>query len=75
MKTFGDKKMSEKLYWEYNFRTQETEFVSGKEFLKRLLPLIQEPIEAMEEFDGDLLMSDFQKLRQAYYKIINALED
>ena len=75
MKTFGDKKMSDKLYWEYNFKEKKAELVSGREFLERLLPLIQEPIEAMEMFDGDLLMSDFQKLRQAYNKIRSALED
>jgi hypothetical protein len=67
--------MSEKLYWEYNFKEQKAELVSGKEFLERLLPLIQEPIEAMEMFDGDLMMSDFQKLRQAYNKIRSALEE
>jgi len=64
-----------KIRWNYNYKTNEIEYLPIEEFLKHLLPLVQEPIEAMEEFDGDLLMSDFQKLRQAFYKIQNAIED
>jgi len=64
-----------KIRWNYNFKTNEIEYLSFEEFLKHLLPLVEEPIEAMEEFDGDLLMSDFQKLKQALYKIQNAIRD
>ena len=67
--------MTKKIRWDYNYKEDKIKFVTTEEFLELLLPLVQEPIESMEEFDGDLLMSDFQKLKQAMYKIQNALRE
>ena len=67
--------MTKKIRWDYNYKEDKIKFVTTEEFLELLLPLVQEPIESMEELDGDLLMSDFQKLKQAMYKIQNALRE
>lgn len=63
-----------KLYWGYNHKKQEREYITGEEFIRRLEPLITDPVESMWEMDGDMLMSDYQKLCTAKCRIRNAIE-
>jgi hypothetical protein len=45
--------------WNYN------EEITAEEFIKRLIPLVCDPVETMQDCDGDLLMSEFSKLLDA----------
>ena len=45
--------------WNYN------EEITAEEFIKRLIPLVCDPVEAMEDGEGDLLLSEFFKLCEA----------
>jgi hypothetical protein len=49
------------------------EKVSVPEFLRRLDNLLGSPINQMIECDGDLLMSEYQKLLQARYMLSNVV--
>lgn len=55
--------------WEY------AEEVSVPEFLRRLDKLLESPINQMIECDGDLLVSEYQKLIQAHYKLSNVVRE
>jgi hypothetical protein len=57
-----------KVYWNYN--TQ----VTPLEFLKRLAPLVTEPVQNMWELEGDFYFSDFQKLNEASHRFTNAMQ-
>lgn len=55
-----------KLYkWSYNVE------VDGDEFIKRLTPMIIEPVRQMMECDGDMFMSEYQKLVGAFWQLHN----
>ena len=63
-----------KFYWGYDHKKQERTFVTGEEFLRRLEPLISEPVESLRELDGDMMMSDYQHLCNAKHRIETAIE-
>ena len=47
---FGVRNMTKqitKLYWGYNHKKQEREYITGEEFIRRLEPLITDPVESM----------------------------
>lgn len=55
-----------KLYkWSYNVE------VDGDEFIKRLAPLVISPVRQMMECDGDMFMSEYQKLVNAFWQLFN----
>jgi len=55
------------LNWEYNV------WVTPEEFIMRLKPLVCDPVSNLMEFDGDMWMSDYSKLMDAFWKIDNAV--
>ena len=50
------------------------EEVTIQEYVKRLSPLVCAPVLSMWEFEGDMLMSDFQKLNEASNRLTNLIE-
>jgi len=56
-------KISGTVMWEHE------EEVSVPEFLRRLNKLLKSPVLMMMECDGDMLMSEYQKLVHAHYKL------
>jgi hypothetical protein len=47
------------------------EYITAEEFLKRLEPLVNGPVQMMWECDGDMFMSDYSKLREAAARLRN----
>jgi hypothetical protein len=55
------------LNWEYNVE------ITPEEFIMRLKPLVCDPVSSLMEFDGDMWLSDYSKLVDAFWKIDNAV--
>jgi hypothetical protein len=55
------------LNWEYNVE------ITPEEFIMRLKPLVCDPVSNLMEFDGDMWLSDYSKLVDAFWKIDNAV--
>lgn len=68
------KEIERKVYWGYNHAAQEKEYISLEECIRRIAPLICEPIQVMWECEGDLMMSDFQKLNDAKRRLEWAID-
>ena len=51
------------------------EDVTMLEMFKELDKLVCAPIRNMQEMDGDMYMSDYQKLSQAHWRIANTLQE
>jgi len=51
--------------WSYN------EEITAEEFLKRLVPMVNGPVQMMWECDGDMFMSDYSKLCDAAARLRN----
>ena len=49
------------------------EEVTIQEYVKRLRPLVVDPVRNVWEFEGDMLMSDFQKLNEASNRLNNLI--
>jgi len=60
--------------WGWNDDTNEPIMVTLEEYVRRLAPLILKPVVSMQELDGDMLMSDYQKLVDAAWKIKSILK-
>ncbi len=56
------------LNWEYNVE------LTPEEFIMRLKPLVCEPVNNLMECDGDMWMSDYSKLVNAFWKLNNAVK-
>lgn len=67
------KKEQQKFYWGHNPDNGEAIYLTGEEFLRELKPLIVGPVRSMQESDGDLLMSEFQKLTEGCWRLNNAI--
>jgi hypothetical protein len=63
----------QKFYWGHNPDNGKAIYLTGEEFLRELKPLIVGPVRSMQESDGDLLMSEFQKLTTGCWRIDNAI--
>ena len=50
------------------------EEVTIQEYVKRLHPLGADPVRNVWEFEGDMLMSDFQKLNEASNRLNNLID-
>ena len=50
------------------------EEVTIQEYVKRLHPLVADPVRNVWEFEGDMLMSDFQKLNEASNRLNNLID-
>ena len=51
------------------------EDVTMLEMFKELDKLVCDPVRNMQEMDGDMYMSDYQKLSQAFWRISNTLRE
>ena len=51
------------------------EDVTMLELFKELDKLVCDPVRNMQEMDGDMYMSDYQKLSQAHWRIANTLQE
>ena len=51
------------------------EDVTMLEMFKELDKLVCDPVRNMQEMDGDMYMSDYQKLSQAFWRISNTLQE
>jgi len=51
------------------------EDVTILELFKELDKLVCDPVRSMQEMDGDMYMSDYQKLSQAHWRIVNTLQE
>ena len=51
------------------------EDVTILELFKELDKLVCDPVRSMQEMDGDMYMSDYQKLSQAHWRIANTLQE
>tara|TARA_R100000995_G_scaffold32427_1_gene14594 strand:- start:744 stop:947 length:204 start_codon:yes stop_codon:yes gene_type:complete len=50
------------------------EQITAEEFIKRIQPMVCDPIEVMMECDGDMWMSDYSKLVSAFWRLKNATD-
>ena len=51
------------------------EDVTMLEMFKELDKLVCDPVRNMQEMDGDMYMSDYQKLSQAHWRITHTLRE
>tara|TARA_R100000664_G_scaffold34229_2_gene55377 strand:- start:3873 stop:4124 length:252 start_codon:yes stop_codon:yes gene_type:complete len=55
------------------YRWNYEEEITIQEYVKRLRPLVVDPVRNVWEFEGDMLMSDFQKLNEASNRLNNLI--
>tara|TARA_R110002020_G_scaffold131776_5_gene294514 strand:- start:6633 stop:6836 length:204 start_codon:yes stop_codon:yes gene_type:complete len=60
--------MSKSIQWSHD------EKITAEEFIKRIQPLVCDPVEVMMECDGDMWMSDYSKLVSAFWRLKNATD-
>lgn len=54
--------------WSHN------EEITAEEFIKRLKPMVCDPVSTLMECDGDMWMSDYNKLVSAFWHLKNAVK-
>jgi hypothetical protein len=60
--------MSDKLYdWSYS------EQVTLEGFIKKVAPLVNDPVQSLMEMDGDMYLSDYRDLQEASNRLVNLL--
>ena len=60
--------MSDKLYdWSYS------EQVTLKDFIKKVTPLVSNPVQNLMEMEGDMYLSDYRNLQEASSRLLNLL--
>ena len=57
--------MTKTYKWSYD------EEITAEEFIKRLVPLVDGPVQMLWECDGDMFMSDYSKLCDAAARLRN----
>lgn len=60
--------------WGWDEDANEPIMLTLEEYVRRLAPLIVGPVASMQELDGDMMMSDYQKLVDATWKIKSVLK-
>ena len=50
------------------------EEITAEEFIKRLKPMVCDPVSTLMECDGDMWMSDYNKLVSVYWRLNNAVD-
>jgi len=63
-----DKESEVLVRWSYD------KSVTAKEFIKRLIPLVCNPVRNLNELEGDMYLSDYRDLQTAFWKLHNAFE-
>jgi hypothetical protein len=64
-------KISEKKTRKQPYRMGHQEYGTADQFLAKLEPKIIGPVQMMQECEGDMYLSDYQKLVGAYWLIKN----
>jgi len=60
--------MSDKLYsWSY------LEEVTLEDFIKKVTPLVSNPVQNLMEMEGDMYLSDYRDLQEASSRLLNLL--
>ena len=60
--------MSDKLYnWSYS------EEVTLEDFIKKVTPLVSNPVQNLTELEGDMYLSDYRDLIEASTRLLNLL--
>ena len=60
--------MSDKLYkWSYS------EQVTLEGFIKKVTPLVSNPVQSLTELEGDMYLSDYRDLIEASTRLLNLL--
>lgn len=62
-------KTEKNIYWSHS------EKITAEEFIRRIAPKILDPVQTMQECDGDMWMSDYRKLTDASAKLSNAIRE
>ena len=61
--------MSDKLYnWSY------LEEVTLEDFIKKVTPLVSNPVQNLMDMDGDMYLSDYRDLQEASNRLLNLLK-
>ena len=61
--------MSDKLYnWSYS------EQVTLEDFIKKVTPLVSNPVQNLMEMEGDMYLSDYRDLQEAANRLLNLLK-
>ena len=61
--------MSNKLYnWSYS------EEVTLEDFIKKVTPLVSNPVQNLMEMEGDMYLSDYRDLQEASNRLLNLLK-
>ena len=61
--------MSDKLYsWSY------LEEVTLENFIKKVTPLVSNPVQNLMEMEGDMYLSDYRDLQEASNRLLNLLK-
>ena len=50
------------------------EEITAEEFIRRIAPMVCEPVSTLMECDGDMWMSDYNKLVSVYWRLNNAVD-
>ncbi len=58
-----------KYTWSYN------EKLTLDEYIKKLAPLITEPVGSLQDMEGDMLLSDYRTLTEGYWRFKNLIEE
>ena len=56
------------------YRIKYNEWGTAEEYLNKLLGYLEDPLESMQQMDGDMYLSEYQKLVRAYWLIKNREE-
>ena len=57
------------------YRWSHDERVTLEEFIKRITPMVEKPVNNMWEMEGDLFMSDCRMLSEAAVRLHNLVDD
>ena len=58
-----------KFTWSYNQK------LTLDEYIKKLAPLITEPVGSLQEMEGDMLLSDYRTLTEGYWRFKSLIEE
>jgi len=55
--------------WSYD------EEITAEEFIRRIQPIVCDPVSTLMECDGDMWLSDYSKLVSAFWHLKNAVDN
>ena len=57
------------------YRVKHNEWGTAEEFINKLLEYIEEPLESMQQMDGDMYLSEYHRLVRGHWLIKNRRDD